>query len=378
MNDQSGDLRESILDKARDLGFQIVGVTSPDPPPHMTLFENWLKEGRHGEMDYLASDRSISRRANPHLILPECRAVLVLGARYPSPDEIEITRSESTGRVASYAWGMDYHDVLIERMDTLVKYIEEQVGGSVPNRCYTDTGPVMERELGQRAGLGWIGKNTCLINPKAGSYFFMAEIFLGIDLEPDKPFTADYCGSCRRCIEACPTDCIMSDRTIDSRRCISYLTIELKGVIPQELRALMGDWIFGCDICQQVCPWNRRFAKPAGDSLFSPNPEVPRPRLVQELALTEEQFQNKFKGSPVKRAKRRGYLRNVAVALGNVGDPISVPTLKRALSQEIDPLVRAHTAWSLGKIAGKDALRHAQTMESDEMVLTEIRSSIQD
>jgi epoxyqueuosine reductase len=188
----------------------------------------------------------------------------------------------------------------------------------VPNRYYTDTGPLLERDLAQRAGLGWIGKNTCLINPKQGSYFLLAEILLGLELEPDPPFTTDHCGTCTRCIEACPTECILPDRTIDARRCISYLTIELKDDIPEELRPLLGEWVFGCDVCQMVCPWNR-FASPEGDAAFSPRPGRANPEPDPRAGADPEAFNRKFKNSPVKRAKRRGYLRNVAVATGNSG-----------------------------------------------------------
>ena len=211
--------------KAAELGFEWVGVTTPDPPPHLDTYERWIKDGRHGSMGYLASERAMKRRANPLETLPECKSILVLGMPY-SPQKADDV-SLGVGRIASYAWGDDYHDILPEWMKEIVRFIEAQLGETVPNRWYTDTGPILERELAQRAGIGWIGKNTCLIHPELGSYFFLAEIFLGIELVPDEPFTADHCGSCTRCIEACPTQCILPDRTIDARTCISYLTIEM-------------------------------------------------------------------------------------------------------------------------------------------------------
>ena len=273
-------------------------------------------------MGYLASERSRQRRADPRQILPDCRSILVLGIPYYRPVDKGYGKGENKamegfhmGRVSAYAWGDDYHDELPERMKNLVLYIEGLVGHPIPNRTYTDTGPILERDLAQRAGLGWIGKNTCLINPEAGSYFFLAEILLGIELEPDPPFTPDHCGRCTRCIDACPTGCILPDRTIDARRCISYLTIEQKGVIPVDLRPLIGDWVFGCDVCQQVCPWNQRFALTDGDASFEPRPGIPRPDLIQELSLSPKAFNRKFKGSPIKRTKRRGYLRNVSIAI---------------------------------------------------------------
>ncbi len=371
-------LTEAIKRQAHNLGFQLVGVTTPDPPPHYAVYEGWLEAGRHGEMAYLASERARQRRADPHHILPECRSILVLGIRYPAPEEDE-DRLPTGGRVASYAWGEDYHDILAELLRQLVAFIETQVGNPIPNRWYTDTGPILERDLAQRAGLGWIGKNTCLIAPHHGSYFFLAEVLLGIDLEPDQPFLPDYCGSCTRCLEACPTACILPDRTLDASRCISYLTIELKGAIPPDLRQPMGTWVFGCDICQQVCPWNQRFAIPEGDPAFAPRPGVPSPDPARELALTPRDFNRKFKDSPVQRAKRRGYLRNAAVALGNRRNPATIPDLVNVLLGESEPLVRQHAAWALGQIGGETARRELQLAlrnEMDESVRTEIRQAL--
>lgn len=391
-------LTQKVKARARELGFDLVGVTTPDPPPHMDVYENWLAAGRHGEMGYLDTERARRRRADPRRILPECRSVLVLGAPYPKPLQYEQasnheearnnesadlrTRGKTpTGRVASYAWGDDYHDAFKHRLKALVAFIEEQHGGAVPNRWYTDTGPVLERELAQRAGLGWIGKNTCLINPQSGSYFLLAEILLGIDLAPDSPFLPDRCGSCTRCIEACPTQCILTDRTIDAGRCISYLTIELKGPIAEELRPQMADWVFGCDVCQQVCPWNQRFANQEADPAFAPRQGVPLVDLVQEMTLTPQEFNRKFIGNPVKRPKRRGYLRNVAVALGNAGDAAAVPALADALLHDPEALVRGHAAWALARIGTQEAvqaLQKAQAREEVEYVLDEICAALEE
>jgi epoxyqueuosine reductase len=230
-------------------------------------------------------------------------------------------------------------------MKQLVAFIEGQVGGAVANRWYTDTGPILERDLAQQAGLGWIGKNTCLINPRLGSTFFISEILLGLELDPDPSFTTDQCGACTRCLDACPTQCILPNRSLDARRCISYLTIELKEDIPADLRPLMGNWVFGCDVCQQVCPWNR-FA-PEGDPAFQGL--IPLRSLTEDLHLTPEAFNRAFKDSPVKRAKRRGYLRNVAVALGNLADETALPALESALTDP-EPLVRDHADWAIKKI----------------------------
>lgn len=377
-------LTNTIKTEAGRLGFELFGVTTPDPPLHFAVYEDWLRDERHGEMSYLATERARQRRADPSQILlgagAQCQSILVAGMRYPAPAQIfldqDAPNGQRSGRVAAYAWGDDYHTALVERLQQLVAFIEIRLGNSFSYRIYTDTGPLLERELAQRAGLGWIGKNTCLINPKAGSYFLLGEVLLDIDLEPDAPFEADRCGNCSRCLEACPTGCILPDRTIDARRCISYLTIELKGSIPIDLRPAIGNWVFGCDICQEVCPWNQRFASMQGDSAFDPRPDIPMPILVDELSLTPQAFNRKFVGSPVKRAKRSGYLRNVAVALGNTADPSSVPALANALKHEEEPLVRAHAAWALGQIGGAAAhqsLQAAYRSETDpgvrEMIL---------
>jgi epoxyqueuosine reductase len=298
-------------------------------------------------MDYLEDEKSRHRRANPKLILPECESILVLGIPYHPP----FHSGEGPGvrgQVAAYAWGDDYHEVLPQRLRELVIFIEEQVGHPIPNRYYTDTGPILERDLAQRAGLGWVGKNTCLINPHHGSYFLLSEILLGVFIEPDPAFVSDHCGTCRRCIEACPTHCIQPNRTLDAKRCISYLTIELKDDIPTDLRPFLKDWVFGCDVCQMVCPWNR-FADKGGDPAFQPHADVPLPVLTQELSLSSQAFNLKFKRSPVKRAKRRGYLRNVAVAIGNCGDEASIPALQILLEDPELP-VREHAKWAIEQI----------------------------
>jgi epoxyqueuosine reductase len=387
-------LTQAIKSEAKRLGFELVGITTPHPPPHLEVFENWLAAGRHGEMMYLASERSRLRRSDPRTILPECCSILVLGVRYPTPKAAPAAEGGQSsqagdcvsGRITSYAWGDDYHEVLPDRLQTLVGFIEKLYGGPVPNRWYTDTGPLLERDLAQRAGLGWIGKNTCLIHPGLGSFYLLAEILLGIELEIDLAFTTDHCGSCTHCLEACPTACIRPDRTLDARRCISYLSIELKGPIPHELRTQMGEWVFGCDICQQVCPWNQRFATGDGQAIFPPRTGLPTPDLLEDLALTPETFNQKFKGSPVMRAKRRGYLRNIAVALGNQARHGSqrlaaVVVLRKALLHDPEMLVRGHAAWALGQIGGLEArqeLEQALVVEMNDEVLSEVRRALQE
>ncbi len=368
-------LKEAIKAEAHRLGFQLVGVATPDFPPHGDVFERWLQAGRHGEMNYLATERSRQCRLNPRLILPECRSILALGTLYPP--------SVPGQQIAAYAIGSDYHEVLPFRLRALAGSIEALLGRPVANRWYTDTGPLLERDLAQRAGLGWIGKNTCLINPQAGSYFLLSEILLDVALDADLPFTADRCGQCTRCIQYCPTGCILPDRTIDARRCIAYLSIELKGSIPPALRPLMGEWVFGCDICQQVCPWNQHFAPPVDDPDFQSRQSQAPFDLAQELSLTPQAFNQKYRHSPIRRAKRRGYLRNVAIALGNnhaaiVEQKLIVMALERALLQDSEPLVRGHAAWALGQIeskAARAALDQAAASECDDSVQAEIRAA---
>jgi epoxyqueuosine reductase len=404
-------LTQAVKDEAHRLGFQLVGVTGPDSPPHLDVYEQWLENGNQGGMTWLTTERARQRRANPLMILPECKSILVLGIRYPVPSPLprlpmgverknesvsfrsegrkgkmgsacSLTSGEGQsfeGRIASYAWGDDYHDVIPQRLGAIVAFIEKQTGVDFPNRWYTDTGPILERELAQRAGLGWIGKNTCLINPKMGSYFLLAEILLGIELEIDEPITTDHCGSCTRCLDACPNSCILPNRTVDSRRCISYLTIEHKGAIPIELRSKLGDWIFGCDVCQQVCPWNQKFSNTTYEAAFSPHAGIPPESLVGELTLTPQEFNRKFKGSPIRRTKRRGYLRNVITSLGNTRGPNAKPALINAL-RDSEPVIRSHAAWALGKIGGDDVfqvLRQALGVETDPGVKEEITRAIQ-
>ncbi len=375
------DITRSIKEKAHRLGFSLVGVTGPDPLPHADVFEAWLEQGHHGEMAYLNTDRSRQTRPHPGALLAGCKSIVVLATRYPAPAPIqpgEVREHELRGKIAAYAWGEDYHQVLPEKMQTLVQFIEDQAGHVIPNRGYTDTGPILERELAQRAGLGWIGKNTCLINPSGGSYYFLAEILLDLDLEPDPPFTADRCGTCHRCIEACPTGCILPNRTLDARRCISYLTIELKSSIPPEYRSMLDGWVFGCDICQQVCPWNR-FAALQTSPIFSQKLADPTPDLLAEMGLSSVTFNRNYRHSPLRRTKRRGYLRNIAVALGNLRDTRAVPVLAEVIMQESEPVVRSHAAWALGRIAGSDsqqALDQALDRETDPAVISEIVSAI--
>jgi epoxyqueuosine reductase len=277
------------------------------------------------------------------------------------------------GWISRYAWGDDYHEIIEGHLAKLLAKIRAEGGESVEGRAYVDTGPVLEREFSSLAGVGWIGKNTTLIHPRRGSWFFLGELFLSLDLESDRPIR-DRCGACDLCIRACPTGALVGPYLLDSRRCISYLTIELKGSMPREMRPLIGDHIFGCDICQDVCPYNAK-AKPSSEEGFWPREGQYAPELIPLMALTEEEFRRRFKGSPVRRAKRRGFLRNVAVALGNLRRAEAVPALTRALLEDPESLVRGHAAWALGRIGGaaaREGLERASAQETDPEVRQEI------
>jgi epoxyqueuosine reductase len=368
-------LKNDLQAEANHLGFSLFGVTAPVPPPHFEVFEDWLSAGRHGEMAYLASDKSRLFRSDPRNILPDCQSILVIGMRYPRPGPYKPgPGSAGHGLVAAYACGEDYHTVIPPRLAGLAARLEKIAGRPIASRSYTDTGAILEHDYAQLAGLGWTGKNTCLISPGQGSYFLLAELLVDLEIQPDLPFIPDRCGTCTRCIQACPTHCILSNRTLDAPRCISYQTIENKGSIPLEIRSQMGNLIFGCDICQQVCPWNH-FAAPENEPVFDPRPGLPEPVLKDELHLSQADFSFRFKNSPIKRARRTGYLRNVAVALGNQQDPEALPDLAWSLENEPDAIIRAHTAWAVGEIGGHNAVRileQAGKREADALVSGEI------
>lgn len=355
--------------EALRLGFTMVGVTTPDPPRHLDVYRDWIRAGRHGQMGYLAGERALERRENPRLLLPECQSILVLAANY-------LPKSRGALAVARYAQGDDYHTVLVGRLESLVDKLEIQAGAAIPHRIYADTGPLLERELAQQAGLGWIGKNTCLIHPRHGSWFFLAEVLLGIELVSDPPMFTDHCGSCTRCIDACPTSCILPNRTLDSRRCISYLTIELRGAIPPQMRPALDGWLFGCDICQEVCPWNDRFAEPTHDPAFQPRPMLEQADRLEILQMSPEDYRLRLRGSPLKRTKRQGLLRNAAVNAGNRGDPRAIDDLKRILREEPHPMPRTHAAWALGRLGAAEVLDDALPQEDDPEVRNEIKQAL--
>jgi len=345
----SSALKAALKKRAQELGFDLVGVTTAQPPAHLDRYRAWIAAGRHAGMAYLADDRALQRRGDPRAIQPGCRSIIVTGTYY-APLESHPDRTASEARVAAYAQGDDYHAALTSRMQELAAFLREACGRPFEHRIYTDTGPLLERELAMRAGLGWIGKNTCLIHPARGSYLLLAEMLLDLELPPDEPFASDRCGSCTRCIEACPTGCILPDRTLDAGRCIAYLTIEEKGSIPEDLRPSIGDWLFGCDICQDVCPWNRRFAQTVRDPTFQPRPIFAPLQLAGMLGRKPGAWRDGLRGSPLERPRRRGLVRNAAVVAGNQRRSDLAGFLEELLRSDPEATVREHAAWALGQL----------------------------
>jgi len=371
--DHRTSLSQLIKAKAYALGCDLVGITSATPLAHAGRYRAWIAQGFAGEMGYMT--RHVDKRMAPSGVLSGVQSIIVLGLNYhttPAPAQ----ESQGRGWISQYAWGEDYHTVLGEKLAALVAYIRDVEGPTVQARWYVDTGPILERELAWRAGLGWPGKHTNLINRRLGSWLFLGVILLDYQLAYDEPATP-HCGTCTRCLIACPTGALVAPGVLDARRCISYLTIELRGPIPRHLRPLMGTHIFGCDICQAVCPWNRK-APESTETAFLSRAGYAAPELLPLLSLSDEEFRAKFRGSPIKRTKRRGLLRNVAVALGNLQDPRAIPALILAL-RDSEPLIRGHAAWALGRIGGvgaRQALHVALASERDPEVCDEISAAL--
>ena len=300
-------LEARIKQRAAELGFDPVGITPLGPARTYDAFRAWLDAGYAGEMTYLP--RGAEKRRDTRLPFEGVRSAVVVALNYGG--------KQPAGTVARYARGKDYHDVMIARLESLHAWIEAALGRDVRGKAYVDTGPILERDLAQRAGLGWIGKNTMLISPRHGSFFFLGALLLDLDLQGDAPFDADRCGSCTRCLEACPTDAFVEPRVLDANRCISYLTIEHRSEIAPELQPLMGDLIYGCDVCQDVCPWNHRFATELPDNELAARAENVTPDPTELMSLSDDDFRERFRGSPIKRAKRIGLARNALIALRN-------------------------------------------------------------
>jgi len=345
--DRAGDsaihLKMQLVDFARALGFDSCRVAQCSPPTHAAEFGDWLNKGGHGEMEYMA--RGEEKRREPEKILPDAKSIIVLALNYfqGHPPVAEAAPAIS-GRIARYAWGDDYHGLIEEKLRKIDNFLRE-FGGK--QKCYVDTGPILERDYAATAGTGWHGKSTMLIDEKLGTWFFLAEVLTTVELLPDEP-ARDRCGTCERCMKACPTGAITAPYKLDARLCISYLTIELKNSIPLELRPLIGDRIFGCDDCLDACPWNR-FAKTSQETAFAARKSTTAFSLRDYLALNEAEFRDLFRDSPIQRIKRRGFLRNVCVALGNIGNNQDLPAL-RCASLDPEPLIAEHATWAIGQI----------------------------
>ena len=341
------ELKKELSAFARELGFDSCRVAASAPPPHTGEFRNWLRDGALGEMSYM--ERGEEKRCDPQKVLPGARSVIVMALNYFQNVGADVPPANSRigaahGRVARYAWGDDYHDVIAAKLGEIDRFLRD-FGGQ--QKCYVDTGPILERDHAAQAGIGWHGKSTMLIDEQLGTWFFLAEVLTTLELPPDKP-APDRCGTCERCIKACPTGAITAPHRLDARRCISYLTIELKGSIPLEFRPLIGNRIFGCDDCLDACPWNR-FAQVSRETAFSARRSTAGMSLRDYLKLSDSEFRALFKNSPIKRIKRCGFLRNVCVALGNVGDLSDLPALEHAAADP-DPLVAEHAAWAIERI----------------------------
>ncbi|MBI3273179.1 MAG: tRNA epoxyqueuosine(34) reductase QueG [Planctomycetes bacterium] len=368
-------LRARLERLAREAGFDAVGFCPVEPLAEGELLAEWLALGYHASMEWMR--RHLATCRDPRELLPGARAVVCVAKNYFTPGEH--APGGLTGRISRYAWGADYHRVLGERLEALVDAVRREAPGCSARRC-VDTSAVLEKVWGARAGLGWQGKHTNLITRQLGSWVFLGELLTDLDLVPGPlaPPHRDHCGRCVRCIDACPTRAIVAPYVVDSNLCISYLTIEHRGPIPIGLRPLMGNRIFGCDDCQDVCPWNR-FARKAEGGEFLARPGNHLPDLLELSRLSDAEFKQRFRGSAILRAKRAGFVRNVVVALGNSGDPAAVPALVRALADP-DAVVRGHAAWALGRLGGEEArsaLFARAALEADPVASTELRLALQ-
>jgi epoxyqueuosine reductase len=366
-------LRDAIVERARALGFEKIGFAPARLPEAEPLLDEWLARGFHGEMTWMA--RAPERRTQARASLRDAETLVCCGLNYYAGAPARAR--EGGGVISSYARGEDYHRVLESKLKDLAKFIEGRAGVETKTKVYVDTGPVLEKAYAVAAGLGWIGKHSNLLSQKGSSWFFLGEILLPLALPMSTP-SGSHCGTCTRCIDACPTGAIVEPYVVDSRLCISYLTIELRGPIPTKLRPLIGTRIYGCDDCQDVCPWNR-FAVTSEEQAFLPREPLASMDLVAMLRMSREEFLLATRGSAIRRARYGGFLRNVAVALGNTGDPRGVPPLIEALAHE-EPLVRGHAAWALGAIGDPRAVppleAHRET-ETDSAVAEEIEQALE-
>ncbi len=370
------DLKSLVKDHARRLGFDLVGVTSAESfDDHQAVTLERMKDGLMDGLPWYTESR-VRRGCSPEELLPGAKYIITVGMSYLVPSEDHDSTSSVSGKVARYAWGNDYHLVMKKRLKELVDGLSQALGSSVQARWYVDDGPMLDRAVAARGGIGWFGKNTNILSTSHGSWVFLGQVITDLDMDPDPPLKKT-CGSCVRCIDACPTGAIVAPYVIDNTLCISYLTIENRGAIPRHLRPFMQDWVFGCDICQDVCPVNVKAAY-SQEQAFKAR-RFTALDLVGLLEMTEEEFSERFRNSPIKRAKRVGLQRNACVALGNVGDSTSVPALARALKGGV-PTVRGHAAWAIGEIGGleaREALEVAASEEKDPQVLEEVQAALE-
>lgn len=337
-------LATRIKEQAHALGFELAGIAPATDADGFAHLRDWLAQGFAGEMDYMT--RHAEAHKHPRSILPNVRCVVMVGLNYKPPTALSTQYPVLSGRVSCYAGGQDYHEVLRGKLKELLNWIQTEAPGA-HGRAVIDTAPLLERDFARRAGLGWFGKNTMLLNKKRGSFFFIGALLLDLDLPADEPFETSHCGTCTRCLDACPTGAFHAPYQLDARRCISYLTIELRGSIPEELRPGMGDWIFGCDVCQDVCPWNRK--APAGREPALQASDGLHVDLIELLSLNEDEFRRRYRHTALWRTKRSGLLRNAAIVLGNSGDERALPVLERA-TQDSEPVVREAATWAIARI----------------------------
>jgi epoxyqueuosine reductase len=338
------DVTTLLRQRAQDLGFALCGICPSRSPVGASRLDQWLAAGYAGQMQYIADRREAYN--NPQHVLPGVRSIVMLGMLYATSDPTPT--GSTSGRVARYAWGnADYHDLIRDRLHCLADFLRELVPAA-STRGVVDTAPLLEREFAQLAGLGWVGKNTLLLSKHVGSYFFLAALLTDVELEYDTPFVADHCGTCTACLDACPTQAFPQPYVLNASRCISYLTIEMHDAVPVDLREGMQDWVFGCDICQEVCPWNRGAPKSTEPS-FQPQADLNPINLVELFDLDEAGFRKRFRHTPLWRAHRRGLLRSAAIALGNHGDPQAIPALEKAMSDP-EPVVREAAEWAIERI----------------------------
>ncbi|MQG75929.1 MAG: tRNA epoxyqueuosine(34) reductase QueG [SAR202 cluster bacterium] len=367
-------LRAQLDACAKELGLTILGVTSAEPfAEGAEAATSRLNDGFMADLPWYTQER-IQRGKDPGVILPEARSVISIAAVYPSTRP---AHASGKGRVARYAWGRDYHNVLKKRLKQLMTKLSENVGQPITHKVYVDDGPMLDREVAKRSGVGFFGKNTMILT-QAGSWTFLGQVITDLELSPDAP-SQKSCGTCTKCMPACPTGAIIAPYVIDSNRCISYLTIEHRGPIPRELRPLIADWMFGCDLCQEVCPVNDVRGDATHDDAFTPNPDWSSLDPVDVLALDEESFRAKFQGNPIRRATWEGLRRNACIVLGNLGEQNAIPALVAAL-QDASTLVRGHAAWALGRLGGTEAqtaLESANEAETDPWVREELEAALE-